>query len=123
MGLIQDLHTFEIGDTLTVETESGATYTVRVVGEVDYEAPDEYGTGHLEVPVEFGPAEETLPVEGDAAGTGTIVARRQDADTLGQPKLTAETTDVEEHTGRRFETEETLGRVASVERAAVDGPE
>lgn len=116
MGLIDDLRTVEVGDALAVETESGDTYTVRVVGEVDYETPDEYGTGHLEVPVEFALDEETLPVEGDAAGTGTIVARREDADALGQPKLTAEATDVEEHTGRRFETRETLGRVARIDR-------
>lgn len=119
MTALDDLRILSAGETVRARTDEGEAYVLGVADPVDYVEPDEYGAGHLEVPVEFDddvdvPADEFSTGEGPGA-RGRVVARREDAASLGRPTLSVKSTRVEEHTGRRVERWEALGRVESVE--------
>lgn len=114
MDVIDDLRSLSVGDRRRVETAEGDTYTVHVES-TDYVEPDEYGAGHLEVDVAFDTDVHDVPTDELPEETGTIVARRENSDSLGRPKLSVRAPYLEGHTGRQVETWDTLGWVAAVE--------
>lgn len=115
MNVIDDLRALSVGDRVRVETDDGDEYAFRVVDAVDYVAPDEYGAGHLEVPIEFDPDAQPVPSDELPSETGRVMARRADADSLERPRLSVKAVAFEEHTGGRAEEWQTLGQVASIE--------
>lgn len=115
MSVIEDLRALSAGEDVRVATDEGEEYAVRVADAVDYVEPDEYGAGHLEVPVEFDTDVHEVPTDELPEETGIVVARRESSDSLGRPKLSVKAPYVEGHTGQRVENWDTLGWVESVE--------